>query len=160
MNTVKIRPYEETDRKMVADWIIGIQEIERSYLWTHVPGKDMVEKYFAQTAKEVADNNGAWLIAEINGKPAGFVSFFAERANDVILSDEANFYGYITDMYVSTDFHGKGVYQALLAKAIESFKKLGVTSVRLNVVAQNERARAAYEKEGFVAEEIEMRKRI
>lgn len=158
---ISILPYsDQKHRKFVTDWLIDLQDIERSFTPTRRPGKDMVEEYFTQTQREVKEGQGAILVAEIGGTPIGFISFFAEQGDDVILTAEANSYGYITDVYVIDSFRGTGVYQELLAKAIEHLKSLGVKSVKLNVVAKNERAYRAYLKSGFEPEEISLRKAL
>lgn len=160
MNNLLIVPYSEKHRSLIVEWLADLQDIERAALSTRRPGKDMAEDYFTQTCNEVTENKGAILVAEIGGGPVGFISYFPERADDITLTAEANFYGYVTDVYVAADFRGTGVFQALMAKAIEHLKTLGVKSIKLNVVAKNERAYKAYLKEGFTPEEISLRKEI
>jgi RimJ/RimL family protein N-acetyltransferase len=55
-------------------------------------------------------------------------------------------------MAVSSDWRGKGVGTALMTKAIEWAKEMGVEKLALSVYPHNEAARALYLKFGFVEE--------
>jgi GNAT superfamily N-acetyltransferase len=55
-------------------------------------------------------------------------------------------------MAVSADWRGKGVGTALMAKAVEWAKEMGVEKLALSVYPHNEPARALYGKFGFVEE--------
>jgi putative acetyltransferase len=75
--------------------------------------------------------NEVW-VAEVGGVVAGYVGFHE---------------GWIDHLYVHPDHQGQGLGPKLLAKALE-----GGTERRLWTFQQNVRARAFYEKRGFVAE--------
>lgn len=92
--------------------------------------------------------------------PIGFIACWIQRDDDVILTKEANHYGYVSDVYIEETWRGKGVFQILLQKTIDHLKTRNVQSIKLNVVAQNERALAAYLKVGFKSEEISLRMKI
>jgi GNAT superfamily N-acetyltransferase len=56
-------------------------------------------------------------------------------------------------IFVSSGARGQGVGTALLDAVKQKTAELGCTSVRLDVIDTNPRARALYEREGFVAQE-------
>ncbi|MBU2483536.1 MAG: GNAT family N-acetyltransferase [Alphaproteobacteria bacterium] len=56
-------------------------------------------------------------------------------------------------IFVSAAARGQGVGTLLLAAVKRKARDLGATSVRLDVIDSNPRARALYEREGFVAQE-------
>lgn len=58
--------------------------------------------------------------------------------------------GYLSDLWVSPAWQGKGVGLALMEATRRSMRDLGRDFLTLEVLAQNTRARAFYKKQGFV----------
>ncbi len=70
---------------------------------------------------------------------------------------DSNRYGYVSDICVREAFRGRGAASALLAGLEARLTRAGVTRLRLNVLAANAAARAAYEKAGFAPYECRLR---
>ena len=58
-------------------------------------------------------------------------------------------YGWISLLYLTKEFRGKGYGVQLLARAIVLYKQLGRLSIRLHTAASNTNALAFYQREGF-----------
>jgi GNAT superfamily N-acetyltransferase len=78
----------------------------------------------------------------------------AWRAPFLALLDRKNSADVLTmdGIFVSADARGQGVGTALLDQILQTARDLGKTSVRLDVINTNPRARALYERHGFVAQ--------
>ncbi|HEU5114243.1 MAG TPA: GNAT family N-acetyltransferase [Candidatus Paceibacterota bacterium] len=146
--------------QFLIDSTIDLQEIERSLSSTRRPGIDMAKDYLGEVLDNVEKNQGAIFVAEYQNKPIGFIACFIVQDDDVIMTKEANLYGYISDAYVSKEFRGEGIFARLEEKASVHLKNLGMKSVCINVVAANERAYKAYLKAGYKPEEIKLRKTL
>jgi putative acetyltransferase len=91
----------------------------------------------------------------VRGEPGRFASFVAvcDRRPIGHLTIERTPYGVANlGMVVDAEWRGRGVGSALLARAIEWARDVGAHKVALEVWPHNERARALYEKFGFVEE--------
>jgi ribosomal protein S18 acetylase RimI-like enzyme len=86
-------------------------------------------------------NQQTFCIAEEGKEPVGFASF------SIVNSENPTAYK-LHKLYVSTKQQQKGVGKALLLEVMERVKKLGGTSLILNVNRQNS-ARDFYKKMGF-----------
>ncbi len=95
--------------------------------------------------KEKADS--FTLGAYIDNNLAGIVSF----SRDGIDREKLRHKGLLFRMYVSTHFRGKGIAKELIKELIFRVKKIhDIEQINLTVVANNTRAKALYEKFGFV----------
>lgn len=65
-------------------------------------------------------------------------------------------FGFIHDLYVEEDYRNEGIGRQLAVRAVERFKEIGVTQVRLETAAANEPARKLFEGTGFRTSSIEM----
>lgn len=84
------------------------------------------------------------ILAEIDGRVVGCAGIGRVGSNDKVK--------HRAEMGISVDkeFWGLGIGRALTEASIECAKEAGYTQLELEVVAQNERAIALYESEGFV----------
>lgn len=76
--------------------------------------------------------------ARYNGQFAGIVAFYMNEN-----------YSFITFIAVSDEYQGTDVSQSLLEIVFENSRKEGVLEIRLEVFANNERAKEFYVKSGF-----------
>ena len=67
---------------------------------------------------------------------------------------------YISDVFVSPKYLGKGIGEALVRRAIDAAKERGYKSILLSVFAQNMPARNLYDKLGFTTESLRMKKQL
>jgi ribosomal protein S18 acetylase RimI-like enzyme len=69
-------------------------------------------------------------------------------------------YGYIADMWVEPEFRGSGAANKLLAAAEDFLREQGVNRIQLEVMVNNERGKAFWQKNGYEPFELIMRKTI
>ena len=105
------------------DQFIALQEAFRLYLYS-----------FASGAVEAGER---LIVAESNGAICGFCGYDDHK-------------GYLSDLWVSPVWQGKGVAQALLHEMRSTMQDQGRRFLTLEVLAQNHRAFAFYKKHGFV----------
>ncbi|WP_090068731.1 GNAT family N-acetyltransferase [Cohaesibacter marisflavi] len=105
------------------DQFIALQEAFRLYLCS-----------FASGAVEAGERI---IVAELDGAVLGFCGY-------------DNHKGYLSDLWVSPVWQGKGVAQALMDEARSTMLDQGRRFLTLEVLAQNHRAFAFYKKQGFV----------
>lgn len=79
------------------------------------------------------------LLAENGGTPAGFV----------LARMRGQRHGWISDLYVSPEFRGKGAAGMLVRDATAALRERGATVIELEVSAGNDDARTVYERWGF-----------
>lgn len=98
-------------------------------------------------AEEIVNPEMVTLLAEQGKEMVGFAQLRWAEAPSFI---QGNSPGEIQRMYVASNWHGKGVAQALMAACIEQIKAHGSDVVWLGVWERNPRAIAFYRKFGFV----------
>ncbi|MBQ0893645.1 GNAT family N-acetyltransferase [Micromonospora sp. U56] len=91
------------------------------------------------------------LLAEVDGVPAGFVTFGPYR-NNQDRGDLDPAYGEVLATYVEPAHWGDGTAWALLAAARDGLAGRGRREYRLWVLAENVRARRFYERAGLSAD--------
>lgn len=84
---------------------------------------------------------GIFICARDKDTIAGFVAFYA--------NDKDNGCGFISMIIISRYFQGCGIGSNLLKLCAEQCKNNGMTTLRLEVNENNERAIAFYKKKGF-----------
>jgi ribosomal protein S18 acetylase RimI-like enzyme len=88
------------------------------------------------------------LVAEVDGRSAGFVLVLDSLPDEVTGDDQA----FIAYMAVEPAFRGAGVGDALLARAENEAKLRGAPYIALMVTEENAAARKLYERAGYVVE--------
>jgi len=97
--------------------------------------------------EELKNNDSQFYFAEIDGEIAGYLKVnFGDSQTE--LKDNKSLE--IERIYVVKDYHGKGIAQALYAKAIEIANSLDSEYIWLGVWEENARAISFYKKNGFV----------
>lgn len=101
----------------------------------------------AQVQKELVNPNDYFYLALINDKAVGYVRFMEDySAFDVMKQWKAL---ELKRLYISKDFHGKGVAQALTDLVFQFAKDNSYEVVWLGVWEYNFRAQQFYKKMGF-----------
>jgi len=104
---------------------------------------------------DAARDRRALLVAELDGRPAGFA--FLEPAVDYF-TGQAD--GHIGMVAVAETAEGKGVGAALMRAAEDWARRNGYPRLHLNVFAGNDRARRIYERTGYEIETIRYVKKL
>ena len=114
--------------------------------------KDMDEFLFdyydiEQVKKELSDPNDYFYFAEVEGKAVGYLRIKEDyTAFEKMKQWKAL---ELKRLYISADFHGKGIAQALTNFAFDFAKENNYEVIWLGVWEHNERAKKYYQKMGF-----------
>jgi len=159
---VRVRPYVEADRDLVARLINDLQEAECAMESNRARWADGGRAYAEWTLEEVAQNAGAVFISEsAAGQAIGLLTCWrAEDASDITVVADARVHLYVSDLVVVPDWRGRGIAGLLLAEAERHGRALGLAQMTIGVLAVNEAARRAYAKAGFDDYEMLLRKRL
>ncbi len=96
--------------------------------------------------KDLADENSMFFIAEIERKIIGYAKLIEHSTEDCV-SDENPIE--LNKLYVTHEFHGKGIAQVLMEKCFAEAKGKNYQTMWLGVWEFNFRAQKFYEKLGF-----------
>lgn len=99
-----------------------------------------------QIAVELSDANSIFLIAEIEGSPAGYAKLVVDNIEDGITAERPV---ELNRLYSHQEFLGRGVGQNLMDACFELAKENGHDVMWLGVWEFNPRAQAFYRKNGF-----------
>ena len=158
--TITIRPARPEDHPAILAFLVELQDFERPFYDGLRDGAESAEEYFSIVSRAVEDKNGKILIAEFEGRPAGFTAFWREVDDDVLLSEDARPHCYVSDVYVRSAFRGQDFGRALLDAAEQYCHVQGLDRLRLNVIADNQNARKAYEAQGYRPVVLTLEKRL
>lgn len=95
---------------------------------------------------EISDPGNVFFVAEIDGAPVGYAQL---RAGDAPPCVSGPGPVELARLYVSQDWHGRGVAAALMRACFEQGRAAGRQTVWLGVWERNPRAQAFYRKWGF-----------
>jgi diamine N-acetyltransferase len=98
-------------------------------------------------AEEITSPNMVTLLAEHGGELAGFAQLRWSEVPSFVLGNSP---GEIQRLYVASNWHGKGIAQALMSACIDELKARGSDVAWLGVWERNPRAIAFYRKFEFV----------
>lgn len=99
-----------------------------------------------QITSELADERSIFLIAEVDGRPAGYAKLIIDSTEDGITAERPI---ELSRLYSHQEYIGKGVGQNLMEACFELAGELGHDVMWLGVWEYNPRAQRFYEKNGF-----------
>ncbi|MDQ3907124.1 MAG: GNAT family N-acetyltransferase [Acidobacteriota bacterium] len=102
----------------------------------------------ARQAAELADDASTFFVAEVGGIAAGYAKLRAGEPEEGIEGAKPV---ELVRLYVSREWLGRGVGQALMRACMEGARMAGHETIWLGVWERNGRARAFYSKWGFRA---------
>ncbi len=156
---IRVRPAAVADRAFLLAAIIELQEHERHLHDTRRPGTEIAVAQLALIEARAA-GQGAILVAELEGAPVGFVAGWVEQEEVAAETAESNRFGLIADICVLEPHRCQRIAAPLLEAMEAHLAAAGVTWLRINVLAANAPARAAYARAGYVPYEILHEKRL
>ena len=146
---VTVRPGEPAD----AAWLAALAERTfRETYSAHNTPEDM-EQYVAghfgpaRQETELRDPAITTLVAEVDGRPAGYAQLARTEPPRVVTGAAPL---EVLRFYVDRPWHGQGVAQILMTAAGDTARGAGAHTLWLGVWERNERAIAFYRKSGFV----------
>jgi ribosomal protein S18 acetylase RimI-like enzyme len=101
---------------------------------------------FDQIEAELADANSIFLIADIDGRTAGYAKLIVGSIEDGVTGERPI---ELSRLYSHQEYLGQGVGQNLMDACFERAKKHGHDLMWLGVWEYNPRAQRFYEKNGF-----------
>jgi ribosomal protein S18 acetylase RimI-like enzyme len=148
-----IRAATSTDRDALvqiglAAWISGIaplledlhpeelNEIEKLF-------DDFITAHFFPNGHKTSENpegcSSYLFCADLGGQVVGFYALQTSLGKE----------GYLSDLWVAPQWHGQGIATPLIQDALDKCRENHQTGLALKVLAENKRALAFYEKNGF-----------
>jgi ribosomal protein S18 acetylase RimI-like enzyme len=121
------------------------------------PGDDADEHYGEFLISQLDEADAFVLVAEADGRVAGYVYGAIEPLSWQALRDRA---GFIHDVAVDPSARRRGVASALLTAALDWFRERQLPRVMLGTSPSNTAARAAFSRFGFRETMIEMTREL
>jgi ribosomal protein S18 acetylase RimI-like enzyme len=143
-----IRLAAPTDAQLLAE--LGARTFSEAFAVDNKP-EDMAAYLAAafspeQQAVELADPSSIFLISEIERRAVGYAQLRAGEAPEVVRVEKPI---ELARLYVSREWHGLGVGEALMRACIDEAQRAGYQTIWLGVWERNSRARAFYRKWDF-----------
>jgi ribosomal protein S18 acetylase RimI-like enzyme len=145
---VTLADSDDIDR--IVDLWIALAEGQRSY-GSHLRSEANRTKIRETIARRIVSDR---LLVARDGEIQGFVMFRTEAERYV--QDHSR--GIVENLYVAEGNRGQGIGSALLAAAEEQLQDSGAVSIALEVMVDNERARAFYRDQGYDQHRVELEK--
>ena len=158
MPEIFLRPYRTEDRVALLRMLSDLQNHERRLHGGRRPGREVAALYLSKLEALNGKRSGRIIVADSGGRIVGFVSCRAEDHGDVLLTPDANRYGYISDVFVSAKHRRHGIAEKLLAAANQHLVDLGLRRVVVRALAANDSAWTIYERHGFKPYEVTFEK--
>jgi GNAT superfamily N-acetyltransferase len=154
MTAFAIRTGTVRDRDYIAD-------LGRRVAWTSVSSQriaplPLVEAAYEQFVEYVIGRDHDVLIAEADGRPAGFALLLYDLPDEVTLTEQA----FLAYMAVEPDRWRQGVGRALLEHVEAAARRRGLPYLSLMVTEDNAGARELYAGAGFTTERRMMTKTL
>lgn len=133
MGRLHVRAWQTAYRGVMPDeYLDGLQADDRTEMWRGIL---------------IQSERTPLLVALVADEVVGFAAFGEERTSTSVPSC-----GELYAMNLDPDHWGRGIGRALLHRVTDGLTAMGYQDAVLWVVPQNERARALYESEGWVAD--------
>ena len=115
--------------------------------------QNIAQMYRGWLTSRANDSRSVFLVAEREDKIVAFLVGTVEREIPIYRLDE---YGFIHDVWVEPAYRNEGVGRQMTMLAIERFRAIGVTQIRLDTAAKNDAARGLFSSCGFRPSVTEM----
>lgn len=145
---IAIRRADAGDARLLAE--LGARTFRETFAADNRP-EDMdayVGSAFSveRTAAELSDPRSVWLVAELDGRAAGYAKLYAGRAHEAVEGPRPV---ELARLYAAREWLGRGVGAALMGACLEEARRGGHGAIWLGVWERNARARAFYRKWDF-----------
>jgi GNAT superfamily N-acetyltransferase len=152
---MEIRDARASDVPAVVKMVKKLCELHASWDPAKYAFRDDVEEmYSSWLTGRVGDPRSVFLVADREERgPVAFLIGGVDRELRIYRLSE---YGFIHDLWVEEDYRNEGLARQMVMRAIEKFREMGMTQVRLDTAAQNEVARKLFASCGFRPSVVEM----
>lgn len=107
--------------------------------------------------KNIRSPNSIVLVAETNGKPAGYCLSQIKKGVPIYTVGKL---GHISDLFVTKKFRGSGISSRFKQESFKWFRQKGLTYSSIMVSPYNKKAKSIYKNWGFEGYHLEMRRKI
>ena len=146
---MKIRTAKHEDLPTLVDLWWGMMSTHKGYdekYYNLLPEEECRKLSLSHATASLEDENRIFLVAEDAGVPVGFILLEIQTRPPIYIVQH---YAAVDSVVVAQEYRKKGVFKALLERALELLKERGIELIELRVDAENEEARTAYEQLGF-----------
>lgn len=159
--TVHIREARlPADKPDILDFIVGLQHYEHALESNRRIDAQFAEEHYTSLVPQLLAHRGKVFIAEEpKGRVVGWVAAYEKEGEIYVLAEDRR-YGFIAELYVVEEARGAGIGRLLIAACEDWARKLGLSTVRIGVLAGNSRAIGAYARAGYKPYSLEVRKRF
>ncbi|CAN5575788.1 GNAT family N-acetyltransferase [soil metagenome] len=110
-------------------------------------------RYRRWLTAQAGDPTSVFLVAEREEKLVAFLIATTDSEIPIYRVDQ---YGFIHDLWVEELYRNEGVARQMVMLAVERFKQIGVTQVRLETASQNDIGRSLFAACGFRTSAVSM----
>jgi len=143
---MNIRKAKLKDVSQIVDFAVDLLNHHEKFDPNYAPAKNVKKVYKKWITRCIHSNNRHLIVAEDNDNIIGYALAETSTKPPVF---KLRKYGYISDMYVTNKYRGKGVAKALLKDLAYWFRNKRLDHIELTVHAKNELALNAWKKYGF-----------
>jgi ribosomal protein S18 acetylase RimI-like enzyme len=156
-----LRPMNAADRDLMLRFLRQLADDEAGFHWAMRPGSEITMNEVNRSIREIAEEDGSIVIAELEGNPVGYGAVICQDAQDEFeLNDEWRLRGLVTDMYVAPEARRRGIGMALLGTLERHVASRGLDWLQIVVSPNNAPAIALYAKAGFRDYELVLERRL
>lgn len=150
---VNIRQAVNLDKNIVIDYAVKLSTFNRNNHNSECKYDDFkfVIKSIQKSAEEIFNNrdeNTSIFIAELEGKPVGYVLGRIFEENETSDNGTGRI-GLVDELFVDDIARGIGLGQKLLDETIKWMKKKKINRIKLHTYCWNNNAKRLYERNGF-----------
>jgi ribosomal protein S18 acetylase RimI-like enzyme len=154
-----IREFVDSDAPPVLGLARSLQAHEAPLFERMKPPEDIGPWYLDALLRECREKAGALLVAqEDDGPIIAYATVLIDTSSSIAEMDHR--YARVGDLVVSAHVRGRGIARALIAECERRAFAAGVDELRLEVLAANQQARAAYASLGFEDLQVIVRKKV
>jgi GNAT superfamily N-acetyltransferase len=146
------------DKPVILEFIMALQRYESFMEPNRRYDRAMAEEHFA-VLLERAHRGRIFIAEDERARPVGWSIVHEEETEAFICAEERRF-AYLAELFVTETRRGTGVAYALIAACEEWACASGYATIRIDLLARNERAARAYAKAGYAPYCQEVRKRL
>lgn len=159
MADAAVRPGRAEDRPALVRLMGALNDFETEIEENRADASAAAE-HFAWVEGQIEAQGGVMLVAEAQGRVAGFICYTFEEDPGAFVRPEHRRHAMIWDISVDETARGRGIGRLLLDAAEAHAKASGIGEIRLYVLEGNARARRIYEEAGYRNYERLMSKRL
>ncbi|WP_122087934.1 GNAT family N-acetyltransferase [Halalkalicoccus subterraneus] len=141
------------DTDEIAELWVALADGQRAF-GSHLAAAANRERIGETIAHQIAEDN--LLVARTEGEIVGFVMFTVEYRLYAVDTTR----GMVHNVYVVPEKRGEGIGAALMDAAEAALVEKGAEAIALEVLAENEAARAFYADRGYGAHRLELEKGV